>query len=178
MSLTIEQLQAIMPHAGSRAFLFYQYLSDAIDTWGIKNVPAFLATICVESGSLLYTSEIASGMDYNDREDLGNTSTAAIEAAARGGKAPGAFYKGHGLIQITGYYNHKACGDGIGVDAVNNPTMLTQPEHACTSAAWFWTKNRIDDVVEPEAIRRKVNGGLNGYKDFLDCLARATVILG
>jgi len=166
-----------MPNAGSTANLYLNYLNDAIDYYSIENVPAFLATICVESGSFLYTSEIASGLEYNDRADLGNTTTEAIEAAARGGKAPGAFYKGHGLIQITGYYNHKECGEAIGIDAVNNPVMLTQPRYACCSAAWFWKKNKIDSIDKPELIRKRVNGGLNGYVEFMHCLARATVVL-
>ena len=177
MRLTLEQLNQIMPTSGSFAKIYIEYLNDSIEDFDIENVPAFLATVAVESGNLLYTSELASGVAYNSRDDLGNTEPEAIEAAARGGKPPGAFYKGHGLIQITGYYNHKECGAALGVDLVNYPTMLCQPEHACSSAAWFWKRHNLDTISDPEKIRRKVNGGLNGYKEFLDCLARATVVL-
>ena len=184
MTITVQQLRQIMPHAGSRADLFFHYLDDAMDAFSIDTAlrqSAFLATLCVESGSLLYVCEIASGNEYNNRADLGNTLPEAIATAAKYGKTAGAFYKGHGLIQITGYSNHKECGEYLGVDLVEYPTMLMQPEHACNSAAWFWQRHKLNqwaDAGDLKSVTRHVNGGLTGYQDRLDAYDRAMVILG
>lgn len=40
------------------------------------------------------------------------------------GTNDGSTYKGRGIIQITGKNNYKKVGDAIGVDLVNNPTLL------------------------------------------------------
>ena len=173
MTITIEQLKAIMPNCGSRGQLFLPHLNAAIDKFEIENVSAFLAQVCVESGSLLYVEEIASGTQYNERSDLGNTRSEAIAAAAVVGLKPGVFYKGHGLIQITGFDNHKACGEDLDLDLVSNPRLLTQPNYAALSAAWFWDKHGLDDVEDFEVITKRINGGLNGYTQRLVAYKRA-----
>lgn len=79
MTITLDQLRAIMPFAGKRAQIFLQPLNAAMEEFGI-NTPArqtaFLAQIAHESGSLRYTRELASGAAYDTgrlAERLGNT---------------------------------------------------------------------------------------------------------
>ncbi|MBV5305549.1 MAG: glycoside hydrolase family 19 protein [Desulfobulbaceae bacterium] len=183
MTITLEQLKTIMPSAGRRADLYLPHLNAAMDEFAI-NTPArqsaFLAQICHESGSLLYTSEIASGDAYNYREDLGNARPEAIWIARQNGTTPGQFWKGHGLIQITGFDNHKACGNALDLDLLSFPDLLTQPEYACRSAAWFWQShglNELADVGNFERITKRINGGLNGYADRRRALDRASGVL-
>ena len=171
--ITADNLRAIMPYAGSRANTFADPLNYAMLEFEI-NTPAreaaFLAQIAHESGSLKYVKEIASGSAYEGRADLGNTQP-----------GDGMFFKGRGLIQITGRANYRACGEALDLPLLERPVLLEMPEHAAMSAAWFWKThgcNELADAGDFERITRKINGGLNGYADRLAYYARAQQVLG
>lgn len=189
--ITLEQLKKIIPYAGHRAGVFLGPLNDAMAEYGIDTPvrqAAFLAQVAHESGSLRYVREIASGKAYDGRKDLGNTKPEAIRIAAQHGTTPGRFWKGHGLIQVTGYNNHLACGEALGLDLVNQPTLLEMPVHACRSATWFWKENDLNrwadagdfdgvsDVINRGRKTAKV-GDANGYADRLDFYQRAKEVL-
>lgn len=151
--------------------LYYPHFLKTIKLYEINTVnriAAFCAQIAHESGSLTYVEEIATGSNYDGRKDLGNLEPEAIEAAKAKNTTPGRFYKGHGLLQITGYYNHKNCGIDLGIDLVHYPNLLTQPKYAMLSAGWFWKKNCLNylaDLNQFTKITRKINGGLNGQEE-------------
>jgi len=108
------------------------------------------------------------GKVYNGR--LGNTSE---EEAAK--------YLGRGLIQLTGKENYERCGSAIGVDLVNEPTLLVEPSHAAMSAGWFWNKkglNELADQQEHGQITKRINGGTLGLDDRLIKTTKALAALG
>lgn len=149
---TADQILYIMPQAGkTRATGYAPLLSDAMDEFGIltpMQQAMWLANVAHESGQLIYVEEIASGAAYDGRDDLGNTRPEAISIAAKAGTTPGRFYKGHGLIQITGFDNHVECGHALGIDAKNEPQRLTLPVYAARSAAWFWQRHQINQYAD------------------------------
>ena len=104
---------------------------------------------------------------YADRMGNGN------EASGDGWK-----YKGRGLIQLTGKENYQNFSQDYGVDCVNNPDLLLDPEWALTSACWFWKKrnlNRYADNDDILMVTKRINGGINGLNDrqqYLDSLKR------
>jgi putative chitinase len=127
---------------------------------------AFLGQVAVESGEFRYTSELWGPtpvqLRYDDREDLGNTKPEAIEIAARYGSTPGSFWRGHGLIQTTGYDNHCRVRDALNLDCVERPALLTEPMNAARSAGLFWHQNGLNafaDRNDWKRITRIVNGG-------------------
>lgn len=128
-------------------------------------IAAFLAQIIHESEYFIYTEELASGSDYEERSDLGNLEPWALAAAHAHGSTTGKFYKGHGILETTGAYNHKEVGEALGLDLVNNPRLLCLPEHATESAAWFWVKHNLNvyaDVGNFEMTSHRINGGKLG----------------
>lgn len=172
MNLTLEMLESMIPLASDKnrmKFLMplnYTLAQYEIDT--IPRVASFLAQITHESGSLHYVEEIASGSAYNNRSDLGNTLPEALEIAKLHDTEVGKFYKGHGLIQITGYSNHLAVSRALGIDAVNNPTILCKPQYAALSAGWFWNKHKLNEFADQDrftAMTKVINGGTNGIID-------------
>lgn len=158
--ITTEQLKKIMPQAGKRAALFVDHLNKAMEEFEI-NTPlrqaAFLAQIAHESGQLVYVKELASGEAYEGRQDLGNTS-----------KGDGKRYKGRGLIQLTGKANYISLMLALGIDCLNKPELLEEPENACRSAAWFWKTHGLNEFADKQEFRkitRIINGGYNGMAD-------------
>jgi putative chitinase len=176
MPITPQQLLQILPNARRQAGVFASVLNVAMVRYqiiGPKRMAAFVAQIGHESGQLQWVREIwgptATQLRYEGRADLGNT------VAGDGSK-----YRGRGLIQITGRANYAACGEALGIDLINHPELLEQPQYACLSAAWFWaTKglNTLADAGEFNTITRRINGGLNGLADRLRLWAKAREVL-
>lgn len=161
---TLNQLKKIMPDAGSRADMYYQSLSGAMDHYEITNVyraAAFLATIAHESGQLRYVKEIwgptAAQLRYEGRADLGNITP-----------GDGKRFMGRGFIQITGRSNYAKLSQAFQVDFIAFPQYLELPEYASLSACWWWAThgcNQMADVPDFIGVTKIVNGGLNGIED-------------
>jgi putative chitinase len=170
--LTLEQLTKIIPHCGkARRAEFLAPLNNAMLEFEI-NTPlreaAFIAQVAHESGSFVYTKELANGSAYDGRKDLGNTIPEAISVAKANGMSAGRFYKGHGLIQLTGYSNHKACGEALGLDLIHKPGLITVNPDCCRSAAWFWKEHGLNELADAgnfDKITRVINGGTNGQEE-------------
>ena len=82
------------------------------------------------------------------------------------GPTDGWFYRGRGLIQITGLNNYRDCGNGLKVDLVKYPELLAQDEYAASSAAWFFaTKGCMKYTGDLVRVTQIINGGQNGIDD-------------
>ena len=178
--ITAEQLKAIMPHATDENIRTYlPFLNDTMARFNIDTTIRqchFLAQLAVESGSLRYVRELASGEAYEGRESLGNIFP-----------GDGVKFKGRGLIQLTGRENYQRFHDWLvlnyteDIDVMTYPELLESPELAVMVAGWYWEVRNVnamadrDDVV---SVTRKVNGGRNGLAQRVDFLNRAKLILG
>ena len=169
--ITINQLANGLGIPVLRAGLWVDNLNGAMNDYEINTslrIAHFVAQIGYESGKFIFMHEIASGAAYDHRDDLGNTRPEAIAIAKQHDTTTGHFYRGHGLIQITGYDNHKRCGEALGLDLINNPTQLEIPKYAALSAAWFWSKHNLNQLADNDqltSITRAINGGTNGLED-------------
>ena len=190
--MTPAQLQKVMPLARPSAVAtFCGPLCDAMSEFGIDTVlrqAAFLAQIEVESWHLRYVAELASGVAYTKRADLGNTKPEAVAIAAKYGNTTGPWFKGRGLIQVTGYNNYLACGKALSLDLLNRPVLLEEPINAARSAGWFWRENNLNkwaDIPDFDGVCDLVNKGHKttaigdalGYAQRLAAYERAKVAL-
>ena len=161
--ITLKQLQAccITKEGKARAELFLpgiQKAQQSLLTTPLR-LAAFLGQVLHESGEFRYVVELASGEAYQGRKDLGDIHP-----------GDGVRYKGRGLIQITGLDAYTACGKALGLDLVNHPELLEQPEYAVSSAVWFWRTHNLNDLADRHnyaAITRRINGGMNGWESRL-----------
>ncbi|MFN8242767.1 MAG: glycoside hydrolase family 19 protein [Ferruginibacter sp.] len=184
--MTLGQIKEATCSTSANAARFLDAINNACTQFNIDTPVrqlCFLAQTGHESGGLFYTEELASGAAYEGRKSLGNVQ-----------KGDGVRFKGRGLIQITGRANYKAVGDALGVDFVKNPPLLggknvnncsaDQLKYAALSAAWFWKSRKLNDLadlidiskpidsgnnlVNYQAITKKINGGYNGLNDRLN----------
>lgn len=150
---------------------YAQPLTAAMDRFGI-NTPtrqaAFLATVAIESAKLTAVEE---GLYYKDPARLfaiyprAFKSPQAAESFARNPVALGRLlyggYWGRGLIQLTWEKNYRAAGDALGFDYVNQPNLVTEPQHAALTAGWFWDSTHCNgpaDEGDMRGVTLRVNG--------------------
>lgn len=78
----------------------------------------------------------------------------------------GWLYRGRGPIQLTGRDNYAAVGALLGMDLINEPELMEQPEIALRATVAWW-EDRIPDsfLGDVEKVTKRVNGGLIGLAD-------------
>ncbi len=174
IKLKLDQLLEIAPSADpDQVTRLYPHIVETLAEFDLTTPlrqAHFLAQLCHESGSFNYVEELASGEDYEWRDDLGN-----VEAG------DGVRFKGRGLIQITGRTNYGDCGEALGVDLIAHPTRLADDDLACRSAGWFWSTRNLSsfaDRDDVDTVTYRINGGYNGYDDRLAYLDTAKTVLG
>jgi hypothetical protein len=123
---------------------------------------AAIATIGVETGCFAPVKERGGPAYftklYEDRADLGNMEP-----------GDGAKFRGRGFVQITGRQNYTKYGHAIGVDLVANPDLALVPKIAAEILVIYFRDHAIEKAAGTgawELVRRRVNGGLNGWADF------------
>ena len=182
--ITADLLRTIMPRAGRKADVFAGPLAAACEEFQIATptrTAAFLAQIAHESGQLQWVAELASGAAYDNRADLGNTKADAIRIAGEAGVSSGRYWKGHGLIQITGYDNHVDTAEYFEIPILRIVGWLQTPEGASRSAARFWDVHGLNPLADAgyfETITRKINGGTNVIAERLAFWNAAKAALG
>lgn len=185
MNVSFDQLKEIMPRLKDSHEKYVVTLNDAMAEFEINTVlrqAAFIAQIAHESGEFRYTREIwgptKAQEKYKFRADLGNTAFLAIEAAGK--LDVGFFYRGGGLIQITGAYNYKACGEALGIDLFHHPDLIIIPKNSTRAAGWFWHRHGLNEIADDgkfKRITRTINGGLNGYEQRVNYYVNALEVL-
>jgi putative chitinase len=121
----------------------------------------FVAQVAHESGLFQYLNEIWGPTQQQRKYD--NGSALSIQLGNHAGD--GFRFRGHGLIQVTGRYNHEKVARRFGISMDEIVGWLTHPEGACLSAAHFWASNgcnALADAFDFVGVTRRINGGLNG----------------
>lgn len=173
MQVTREQLRFVYPDCPSpRLDIFLPLINQCLEDYDIstaQRIRMYLAQVGHESAQLRYTEEIASGIAYEGRKDLGNTEA-----------GDGVRYKGRGLIQLTGRSNYALCGLSLDVDLLSNPQELATPLLAVLSSGWFWKNHNLNSLCDLglfEDLTRRINGGLNGYPNRYQLYQRALQVI-
>ena len=119
-----------------------------------------MAQVGHESGGLAYFEEIASGILYEGRTDLGNVKV-----------GDGVRYKGRGPIQLTGRANYKAASARLAVDIEADPELVCMPSMGFRTTVDYWTTRNLNAYCvngggdEFIAMTKLINGGTTGLLD-------------
>ncbi|MCO7575363.1 MULTISPECIES: glycoside hydrolase family 19 protein [Pseudomonas chlororaphis group] len=173
MPITEQQLLQILPQARQVAGFFVPALNAAMARFKIDSpvrMAAFIAQVGHESGQL---TRMVENLNYSAdrlRAVWPNRFDAAL--AARVARKPeqianivyagrmgntllgdGWKYRGRGLIQLTGANNYRAAGAALGLDLVNHPELVEQPEAAALVAGWFWQSNGLNELADAGRIQ-------------------------
>lgn len=188
MPINEQQLLQILPQARQVAGFFVPALNAAMARFKINSpvrMAAFIAQVGHESGQL---TRMVENLNYSadrlqtvwpNRFDAALAAQVArkpeqianiVYAGRMGNTLPGDGwkYRGRGLIQLTGANNYRAAGAALGLDLVNHPELVEQPETAALVAGWFWQSNGLNELADAgqfDKITRAINGGLNGQAD-------------
>lgn len=142
---------------------------------------AYVAQMMHESGEFKYDREVWGPTDaqkrYEGRADLGNTVA-----------GDGSRFRGRAGIQVTGRANYREFTawarkrDPAAPDFEASPDLVNSDPWEGLAPIWYWETrglNRYADAGDHEMLTRRINGGLNGYADRLECYTRlALVALG
>jgi putative chitinase len=165
--LTPELLQKCFPNASKQKVVLYaELINQTLLKYGGDTLPRihmFLAQIGHESGELQYTEELASGIAYEGRLDLGNNLP-----------GDGKRYKGRGLIQLTGKRNYALASLALDLPLLEKPEILSEPEPSCNVSGWFFQNNNLwtlCDLGDFKGLTKRINGRYNGMEDRLRLLA-------
>jgi predicted chitinase len=163
--LSSAQIATICGCAGANVEQHWPGLEHALTECGINTrecVIAAIATIGTEVPAFLPINEYGGNSYftkmYEGRKDLGNTQP-----------GDGARYHGRGYIQLTGRANYRAYGEKLGLPLERNPDLALRPDVAARILARYMKDRGIDKLAargDWQAVRRAVNGGLNGWDRF------------
>lgn len=200
--VSTEQMKTILPRMNwDKAEPYIPHITTVLPKFGIDTPlrkAHFLSQVAHESGGLKYSQEnlnySAQGLrsvfgKYFKTMEIANAYARKPEKIANkvyadrmgnGNEASGDGWKfrGRGLIQLTGKELYQNFGKAHGIDCVNNPDLLLDPEWALTSACWFWNKRKLNTYADANDIlmvTKRINGGINGLNDrqqYLDSFRR------
>ena len=128
-----------------------------------------------------FTDKIVADAYANNPEKIANKVYGGRMGNGNEESGDGWKYHGRGLIQLTGKENYDRCGKAIGVDLVNQPQLLVEPNYACLSAGWFWNKlglNDLADAADYTQMTKRINGGTLGLDDRIAKITKAKEVLG
>lgn len=84
------------------------------------------------------------------------------------GSGDGFKYRGRGLCHLTFLDNYKAFSKDTGIDVVNFPDKLIEPENAVLAGCWYWKGHNLNQYAETgrfTALTVAINGGTNGLAE-------------
>lgn len=190
-TLTLDQLKQICVHAGEDLLLLHlPFIQGAMDQFEV-NTPIrmayFLAQWMLECDECREMREVWNPDKVPDQK---NYEPPSHTATRLGNTQPGDGYKfrGGGPAEITGRRNYQFVGDALGIDLVNQPELIEQPDAGWKAAGLYWgngdlnhtgsSLNALADIGDFQGVTKSINGGLTDYDLRLKYLSRASAALG
>ncbi len=173
-----QQIASIIGATQADVAANWPLVEGALESRGLRHpdvMIAAIATVGVETAGTFrpideYGDKAYFTRMYEGRADLGNTR-----------KGDGARYHGRGYIQLTGRSNYREYGKKLGFPLEQKPDLAKTPEVAAAVLADYFKVRAVDQSAREEdweMVRRKVNGGLNGWERFRDLVRKLETATG
>ncbi|MYU23666.1 glycoside hydrolase family 19 protein [Streptomyces sp. SID8352] len=143
-NFVVSEAQFNQMFPGRNSFYTYSGLTAALsaypgfantggDTTKKQEAAAFLANVSHETGGLVYVVE----------QNTANYPHYCDWSQPYGCPAGQSAYYGRGPIQLSWNFNYKAAGDALGIDLLNNPSLVqTNAAVAWKTALWYWNTQK------------------------------------
>lgn len=203
MTITQDQLQRALGLSSKVSATWIDPLNATLERFQIEeplHIAAFLAQIGHESALLSAVQEnlnySASGLravfpkyftmaeaEQYARKPQAIANRVYANRMGNGDEASGDGWKfrGRSPVMVTGKDNYEACGAALGIDLIQEPDILVNPEYGAQAAGWFWQSRNLNKLAEAgdfDAITRRINGGMNGAADRNALWKKAKVAMG
>jgi len=167
---TQDELQRVLGIQAKLALAFLVPLNQSCVIAEIQTkdqASMYLAQLGHESGCFRYTKEIYGPTAQQLKYELPN---ALAKRLGNTNVGDGKRFIGHGLIQVTGRYNHKVTTKELSKfmpcpDFEANPEKLSLPLWAALSAGLYWRIHKLNSYVLKRdfiGLTKKINGGTTG----------------
>lgn len=182
MTLTLEQLVAIMPRAPAAVLpLHLDQINAAAAEFGIDTparLACWLGECSLECNQLRNLEE-----EWGPSEAQARYEPPSMVAKVLGNTQEGDGYRfrGRGAIQLTGRSNYAQASQAVGLDLVDDPDLAVSPKVCWRVAGWFWQTHGLNDLADAfdvEGITRRINGGLTDLELREAAIGRARRALG
>ncbi|MCC3773856.1 glycoside hydrolase family 19 protein [Streptomyces sp. UNOB3_S3] len=105
-----------------------------------QEAAAFLANVDHETGGLVYVVE----------QNTANYPHYCDHGQPYGCPAGQSAYYGRGPLQLSWNFNYKAAGDALGINLLNNPSLVqTDAAVSWKTALWYWNTQRGPGTMTP-----------------------------
>lgn len=200
MEMTIAKLRAFAPHAAPwiiDGIASHWGIAEAVGITTPRRVRQFLANVATETGGL---AKLEENLNYSAKRlcevwparfrTLAHAQPYAyapvklanfVYGGRLGNKMPndGWDFRGSGLLQTTGRANFTEVERVSGLPVTTNPALLRAFPSALEAACIFWDKRKLNEIADrddTDALRRAINGGLNGIVETHHWLTRALAV--
>ncbi|MEU5538782.1 glycoside hydrolase family 19 protein [Streptomyces sp. NPDC020362] len=116
------------------------FANTGSDTVRKQEAAAFLANVSHETGGLVYVVE----------QNTANYPHYCDWSQPYGCPAGQSAYYGRGPLQLSWNFNYKAAGDALGIDLLNNPSLVqTDASVAWKTGLWYWNTQSGPGTMTP-----------------------------
>ncbi|MFN8525193.1 MAG: glycoside hydrolase family 19 protein [Chloroflexota bacterium] len=142
---------------------------------------AAIATTRVETGTRFAPIDEFGGSDYFFKMyDIQGDRPAKARELGNVNPGDGVRYHGRGVIQLTGRGNYRRYGQELGVALEDNPSLALDSSVSAGVLAAYFVSRGVPEAARRgdwEGVRRKVNGGLNGWDVFIDVVRKLDALM-
>jgi hypothetical protein len=165
ITLTAEQIATDTGAHLANVTTYWPGVSEALAGAGLEDAPTVIAVVAT----------IATETPFTPVTELGDEAYFAKYDGRLGNDRPGDGYRyrGRGFIQLTGRSNYHAYGERLHVPLEADPELALRPDIAARVLVAYVVDHGIPRLAERgewEAVRKAVNGGLNGWSRFSACV--------
>ena len=164
---------------------YWPLLVVAMQKEGIASPPALIAMAATVAVETAWRFKPLTEFYPRDRDPVSYFESMYGSGTSRGQRlgnkhaGDGYRYRGHGLIQLTGRANFARMGQRLGIPLEQDPDLALAPvESARIAAAYFRDRGvwAAADQLDWRAVRKLVNGGYNGWDEFIGVVDRLVLL--
>jgi putative chitinase len=162
--VTANRVGAFLANVGVESGGLVSLVESLYYTDPVRVAKIFRSSMDINNNKVVDEADIEFAKQYiRNSEKMANRVYANRMGNGNEASGDGFRYRGRGAMQTTGRENYAKAGKALGVDLIGNPDLLTRPDVAARSAAYFFQSNGCNEMADGNQISRivqTINGAL------------------